>query len=228
MNNNGNTGFEINIFYLIKKLWNKKFLIIFVTLFCAALAFLGTLFLIKPTYTATTRFYIVNQSSDNLTPEDLQAVGYLVNDYKEIIVSRDVLADAIEKEDASLSPGELSGMVSVSVPSDTRVISISVEGHNAKEAAGLANAVRQSATKKIKTVTKIEDITVLEEAEEPARPSSPSIKRNLVLGGAAGAFLAIVGVLLLELVNDRVKDPDDIEEILGLPLLGVIPNTEKM
>ena len=228
MNNNGNTGFEINIFYLIKKLWNKKFLIIFVTLFCAALAFLGTLFLIKPTYTATTRFYIVNQSSDNLTPEDLQAVGYLVNDYKEIIVSRDVLADAIEKEDASLSPGELSGMVSVSVPSDTRVISISVEGHNAKEAAGLANAVRQSATEKIKTVTKIEDITVLEEAEELARPSSPSVKRNLVLGGAAGAFLAIVGVLLLELVNDRVKDPDDIEEILGLPLLGVIPNTEKM
>ncbi|AXQ78528.1 capsular biosynthesis protein CpsC [Streptococcus chenjunshii] len=228
MNNNGNTGFEINIFYLIKKLWNKKFLIIFVTLFCAALAFLGTLFLIKPTYTATTRFYIVNQSSDNLTPEDLQAVGYLVNDYKEIIVSRDVLADAIEKEDASLSPGELSGMVLVSVPSDTRVISISVEGHNAKEAAGLANAVRQSATEKIKTVTKIEDITVLEEAEEPARPSSPSVKRNLVLGGAAGAFLAIVGVLLLELVNDRVKDPDDIEEILGLPLLGVIPNTEKM
>ncbi|MEX2784907.1 Wzz/FepE/Etk N-terminal domain-containing protein [Streptococcus sp. H49] len=228
MDTNKNTGFEINVFYLLKKLWSRKFLITFVSLFCAALAFLGTLFLIEPTYTATTRFYIVNKSSESLTPDDLQAVGYLVNDYKEIIVSRDVLADAIEKGDSSLTPGELSGMVSVSVPTDTRVISISVEGHNAKETADLANAVRKAAADKIESVTKVEEVTTLEEAEKPARPSSPSVKRNLVLGFAGGAFLAVVGVLLFELLSDRVKGPEDIEEALGMSLLGVIPDTDKM
>ena len=229
MNTKDNASIEIDVLQLLKKLWSKKFLIIFVALFFATLALLASIFLLKPTYTAKTRIYVVNQASENnITSQDLQAGTYLVNDYKEIIKSVEVLSDVLAEEKSDLSTAELSNMVSVSIPTDTRLIAISVEGQDPKEAAKLANSIRKLSSEKIKNVTKVQDVTTLEEAEVPDKPSSPNIKRNAVLGALVGAFLAIVGVLLGEVLDDRVRRAEDVEDILGLTLLGIVPNTDKM
>ena len=158
----------------------------------------------------------------------MQAGTYLVNDYKEIIKSVEVLSDVLAEEKSDLSTAELSNMVSVSIPTDTRLIAISVEDQDPKEAAKLANSIRKLSSEKIKNVTKVQDVTTLEEAEVPDKPSSPNIKRNAVLGALVGAFLAIVGVLLGEVLDDRVRRAEDVEDILGLTLLGIVPNTDKM
>lgn len=229
MNTKDNASIEIDVLQLLKKLWSKKFLIIFVALFFATLVLLASIFLLKPTYTATTRIYVVNQASENnITSQDLQAGTYLVNDYKEIIKSVEVLSDVLVEEKSDLSTAELSNMVSVSIPTDTRLIAISVEDQDPKEAAKLANSIRKLSSEKIKNVTKVQDVTTLEEAEVPDKPSSPNIKRNAVLGALVGAFLAIVGVLLGEVLDDRVRRAEDVEDILGLTLLGIVPNTDKM
>ena len=74
----------------------------------------------------------------------------------------------------------------------------------------------------------MQDVTTLEEAEVPDKPSSPNIKRNAVLGALVGAFLAVVGVLLGEILDDRVRRAEDVEEVLGLTLLGIVPDMSKM
>lgn len=232
MSNKNNSTVEIDVLFLLKKLWSKKFLIIFIALFFGTLSLLGSIFLIKPSYTSTTRIYVVNQNNNNnasnLTAQDLQAGSYLVNDYKEIITSQEVLTKAIEKNKENLTPEELSKMISVAIPTDTRVISISVENHDAKKASELANSIREAASDKIKDVTKVQDVTTLEAAEVPDEPSSPNIKRNLILGVLVGAFLAIVGVLLSEILDDRIKRPEDVEDVLGMTLIGVIPDINKL
>ncbi|MGT2801212.1 Wzz/FepE/Etk N-terminal domain-containing protein [Streptococcus henryi] len=228
MNTKENTSNEIDVVYLLKKLWTKKFLIIFMSLFVGTLSLIATIFLIEPEYTATTRVYVVGQSSESVTTQDLQAGSYLVKDYQEIIKSSDVLAKVIAKEESPLSTAALSNMISVNIPTDTRVISISVESKDPEEAAQLTNRVREVAAEKIKEVTKVQDVTTLEEAQIPEKPSSPNTKRNLLLGALVGAFLAIIGVLFTEILDDRVKRAEDVEEVLGLTLLGVVPNTEKM
>lgn len=232
MSNKNNSTVEIDVLFLLKKLWSKKFLIIFIALFFGTLSLLGSIFLIKPSYTSTTRIYVVNQNNNNnasnLTAQDLQAGSYLVNDYKEIITSQEVLTKAIEKNKENLTPEELSKMISVAIPTDTRVISISVENHDAKKASELANSIREAASDKIKDVTKVQDVTTLEAAEVPDEPSSPNIKRNLILGVLVGGFLAIVGVLLSEILDDRIKRPEDVEDVLGMTLIGVIPDINKL
>ncbi|MGT2960662.1 CspC family polysaccharide chain length determinant protein [Streptococcus caballi] len=232
MSNKNNSTVEIDVLFLLKKLWFKKFLIIFIALFFGTLSLLGSIFLIKPSYTSTTRIYVVNQNNNNnasnLTAQDLQAGSYLVNDYKEIITSQEVLTKAIEKNKENLTPEELSKMISVAIPTDTRVISISVKNHDAKKASELANSIREAASDKIKDVTKVQDVTTLEAAEVPDEPSSPNIKRNLILGVLVGAFLAIVGVLLSEILDDRIKRPEDVEDVLGMTLIGVIPDINKL
>lgn len=228
MNTKDNASIEIDVLFLLKKLWSKKFLIIFTALFFGTLSLIASIFLMDPAYTATTRVYVVGQSSESVTTQDLQAGSYLVKDYQEIIKSSEVLSKVIAKEESPLSTDELSNMISVVVPTDTRVISISVESKDPKEAAQLTNSVREVAADKIKEVTKVQDVTTLEEAQVPEKPSSPNTKRNLILGALVGAAVAIFGVLLTEVLDDRVKRAEDVEEVLGLTLLGVVPNTEKL
>lgn len=229
MNTNDNASIEIDILYLLRKLWRKKFFIIFVGLLVGTIALLGSVFFIKPKYTSTTRIYVVSRSSDSsLTNQDLQAGSYLVNDYKEVITSNEVLSSVISQENLSLSTSELSNMISVNIPTDTRVISISVEDTDAQEASDIANTIREVAAEKIKSVTKVDDVTTLEAAEVASKPSSPNIKRNAALGALVGGFLAIVGILVAEVLDDRVRRPEDIEETLGMTLLGVVPDVDKM
>lgn len=229
MNSNDNASIEIDVFYLLRKLWSKKFFIIFIALIVGTIALLGSVFLVKPKYTSTTRIYVVSRSSDSsLTNQDLQAGSYLVNDYKEVITSNEVLSSVISQENLSLSTSELSGMISVSIPTDTRVISISVEDTDAQEAADIANTIREVAAEKIKSVTKVDDVTTLEAAEVASKPSSPNVKRNTLLGALVGGFLAVVSILVLEVLDDRVRRPEDVEEVLGMTLLGVVPDIDKL
>lgn len=229
MNSNDNASIEIDVLYLLRKLWSRKFFIIFIALAVGIVALLGSIFFIKPKYTSTTRIYVVSRSSDSsLTNEDLQAGSYLVNDYKEVITSNEVLSSVIDQENLSLSTSELSNMISVSIPTDTRVISISVEDTDAQEASDIANTIREVAAEKIKSVTKVDDVTTLEAAEVASKPSSPNIKRNAALGALVGGFLAIVGILVLEVLDDRVRRPEDVEEVLGMTLLGVVPDIDKL
>ncbi|MCY7172253.1 Wzz/FepE/Etk N-terminal domain-containing protein [Streptococcus gallolyticus subsp. gallolyticus] len=229
MNSNDNASIEIDVLYLLRKLWSRKFFIIFIALVVGTVALLGSVFLIKPKYTSTTRIYVVSRSSDSsLTNQDLQAGSYLVNDYKEVITSNEVLSSVIDQENLSLSTSELSGMISVNIPTDTRVISISVEDTDAQEASDIANTIREVAAEKIKAVTKVDDVTTLEAAEVASKPSSPNIKRNAALGVLVGGFLAIVSILVLEVLDDRVRRPEDVEEVLGMTLLGVVPDIDKL
>ena len=107
-------------------------------------------------------------------------------------------------------------------------MSIAVSDGDAKEAARVANSLRQVAAEKIIAVTKVADVTTLEEAEVPNSPSSPNIKRNTLIGFLAGGVLISVVILVVEVLDDRVKKPEDVEEALGITLLGVVPNMNKL
>ena len=231
MNNQENQAVEIDVFATLKVLWKRKFSIILVALVFAIAAFSYSAFLAKKEYQSTSRIYVVsrqNQDNNALTNSDLQAGSYLVKDYREIILSQNVLSQAIEDLKLDLTPAELSKKISVSVPTDTRILSITAKDGDPKEAARIANGLRNVAAEKIISVTKVSDVTTLDEAEVPQSPSSPNIRRNVLLGFIAGAGLMVVLLVVVEVLDDRVKRPEDVEELMGLPLLGVVPDIKKL
>lgn len=231
MNNQENQAVEIDVFATLKVLWKRKFSIILVALVFAIAAFGYSAFLAKKEYQSTSRIYVVsrqNQDNNALTNSDLQAGSYLVKDYREIILSQNVLSQAIEELKLDMTPAELSKKINVSVPTDTRILSITAKDGDPKEAARIANGLRNVAAEKITSVTKVSDVTTLDEAEVPQSPSSPNIKRNVLLGFVAGAGLMVVLLVVVEVLDDRVKRPEDVEELMGLPLLGVVPDIKKL
>ena len=231
MNNQENQAVEIDVFSMLKTLWKRKFSIVLVALVFAIAAFGYSAFLAKKEYQSTSRIYVVsrqNQDNNALTNSDLQAGAYLVKDYREIILSQNVLSQAIEELKLDMTPAELSKKINVSVPTDTRILSITAKDGDPKEATRIANGLRNVAAEKITSVTKVSDVTTLDEAEVPQSPSSPNIKRNVLLGFVAGAGLMVVLLVVVEVLDDRVKKPEDVEELMGLPLLGVVPDIKKL
>lgn len=211
---------------LLASLWRKKILILLVAIITGGLAFSYSSFIVRPQYTSTSRIYVVNhgQGEQNvLTNQALQAGSYLVKDYQEIILSQDVLEKVIANQKLTMTPKQLASKIRVSVPRETRIVSIDVKDTNPDTASQLANELRVVAAAKIKAVTKVSDVTTLEEARPAINPSSPNIRRNTILGVAGGVVLIIVLLTLQEILDDRIKRPEDVEEVLELPLLGVVP-----
>ena len=228
MNNQEANMIEIDVLSLLRTIWRKKFLILLTAILTTGLAFAYSAFLATPQYDSTTRLYVVTQSSDNvagITNQDLQAGSFLVKDYKEIILSQDVLKNVTTTLGIT---DDIKEKITVNIPVDTRILSITVRDSDPDQAATIANTLRDEAAKKIIEVTKVSDVTTLEAAVPAEKPSTPQTKRNLVLGFIVGAFLATALVLVLEVLDDRVKRPQDIEEGLGMTLLGVVPQANKL
>lgn len=231
MKNQESKEIELDVISLFKTLWRRKFSILSTALIFALAALGYSTFVAKKTYQSTSRIYVVsrqNQENNALTNQDLQAGSYLVKDYREIILSQNVLSQAIEELKLDMTPGELSKKVSVAVPTDTRILSITASDADPKEAARIANGLKDVAAEKIIAVTKVSDVTTLDEAVVPQNPSSPNIKRNVLLGFVVGGVFISALVILSEVLDDRVKKPEDIEEVMGVTLIGVIPSIKKL
>lgn len=222
---------EIDVFQLFKTLWQRKLMILLVALVTSAGAFAYSTFIVKPEYTSTTRIYVVNRNQGDkpgLTNQDLQAGTYLVKDYREIILSQDALEKVATNLKLDMPTKTLASKVQVAVPADTRIVSISVKDKQPEEASRIANSLREVAAEKIVAVTRVSDVTTLEEARPATTPSSPNVRRNSLFGFLGGAVVTVIAVLLIELLDTRVKRPEDIEDVLKIPLLGLVPDFDKM
>ncbi|VQK63911.1 capsular polysaccharide biosynthesis protein Cap5A [Streptococcus pneumoniae] len=222
---------EIDVFQLFKTLWQRKLMILLVALVTSAGAFAYSTFIVKPEYTSTTRIYVVNRNQGDkpgLTNQDLQAGTYLVKDYREIILSQDALEKVATNLKLDMPAKTLASKVQMAVPADTRIVSISVKDKQPEEASRIANSLREVAAEKIVAVTRVSDVTTLEEARPATTPSSPNVRRNSLFGFLGGAVVTVIAVLLIELLDTRVKRPEDVEDVLKIPLLGLVPDFEKM
>ncbi|HGP9207231.1 TPA: capsular polysaccharide biosynthesis protein [Streptococcus pneumoniae] len=222
---------EIDVFQLFKTLWKRKLMILLVALVTGAGAFAYSTFIVKPEYTSTTRIYVVNSNQGDksgLTNQDLQAGSYLVKDYREIILSQDALEKVATNLKLDMPAKTLASKVQVTVPTDTRIVSISVKDKQPEEASRIANSLREVAVERIVAVTRVSDVTTLEEARPATTPSSPNVRRNSLFGFLGGAVVTVIAVLLIELFDTRVKRPEDVEDVLQIPLLGLVPDLDKM
>ena len=156
---------EIDVFQLLNTLWKRKLIIALVAIVTGAIAFAYSSFIVKPEYTSTTRIYVVNRNQGDkpgLTNQDLQAGSYLVKDYREIILSQDVLEKVVTDLQLDMPTKNLASKIQVTVPVDTRIVSISVKDKQPEEASRIANSLREIAAQKIISVTRVSDVTTLE------------------------------------------------------------------
>ena len=116
--------------------------------------------------------------------------------------------------------------ITVTTQNDTRILSITVKDEDPYVASQMADAIRVAAADHIQNVMNTEAVNVVDEANIPDEPVSPSIKKNGLIGAIAGAFIAIVIIIIVYLTNDTIQTSEDVERYLGVSTLGIIPLAE--
>ena len=218
---------EIDLVELLGVILHNLWIIIVSGVIVAAAALLVSYFIITPKYESVTKIYVISKTNaDTMTYSDLQAGSTLTKDYKELVKSRPVLEEVLAETGIDVELKDLEAQITVEVPQDTRIVSITVEDKDPYEARIIADSVRIAASKHIREVMDTEAVNVVEEASLPIEKSSPSILKNTAIGYAVGLFLAIAIVIINYIMDDTIKTPDDVEKFLGVSVLGSIPYSE--
>lgn len=220
-----NDELTIDLTEIIGALLKKAHIILLTGIIVALLAFIGTKLFITPMYTAETKVYVLSKSdgSAGVTTSDLQAGSYLTKDYTELVKSRTVMEQVIAVLNLDMKPEELMNMVSVEAATDSRILTIRVQDADPKQAKEIADAVRESVSVQITEIMDADAVNTVEKADLPDAPSSPNTKKNTLLGGILGIILAMGVVVLISILDDTIKTPDDVERYLGLNTLTSIP-----
>lgn len=218
---------EIDLWAIWKAIRRNIAVLILSAAALAIIACLGTILLITPGYDSTTLIYVLNKQDNNtstVTNSDLESSTQLTKDYMELVTTHPVLEGAIANlgfEDMTYE--QLKEKIKISTLEDGRIISIMVTDSNPMRAKQIADAVRNSVSIQIVDVMNVESVNVVEEANVPVEKSSPNIRRNMIMGGIFGLFLSFCILIVVTVMDDRIKTEEDVEHYLQWSVLGTIP-----
>ena len=219
---------EIDLLEIFSLLLGNLWLIASVSLFFALGCFAVSKYVVAPYYESTTKIYILNKTeSAAVTYSDVQMGTQLTKDYAELINSRYVLEEVMQKLNLGMEYEDLLKVVRVSTPSDTRIVSITVEDVDPVEAMHMANCIREVASEHIQNVMDIDAVNVVETANMPTQKAGPSCLKWTMIGGIIGCFIICAVILVQYLVDDTIKTSEDVENYLGLSTLALIPVSEQ-
>lgn len=211
------------LFLTIRK---RAFLIISVVLVALIISSIVSYFVITPKYKSSTQI-LVNQAKDEQTLynyNEVQTNIQLINTYSVIIKSAAVLNTVKNELELEIDVSELNDKITVENAQDSQIMTISVTDKNSKVALQIANKTAEVFEKQIKKIMNVDNVTILPLADdqENQSPVSPNPPINIAIAAFLGVFLGVGIAFLLEYLDNTVKTEQDVEKLLGLPVLGAI------
>ncbi len=218
-----NVEIEIDLKELFLELLNHWGKIFLAMVLMAAIAFSYSKFLVTPQYTSTSILYVLSKSTSITSLSDIQIGTNLTSDYEQVVAGRPILDQVIDNLDLDLTYNELSDKVSLNNPSDSRLLEITVTDPDPQLAKEIADEIAAVASEYIAEKMNQDPPEIIQYGYVAEKASSPSIKKNTVMGALLGAILAIALITLSFLLNDTIMTPEDMEKKVGLQVLGSLP-----
>ena len=223
-----NEELTIDLGELVSALWSRIHIILLAGIVTAFAAFAFTQLFITPQYMSTTSIYILTKSGSEggVTTIDLQTGTQLTQDYMELTKSRNALEKVIATLNLDMTVDDLRDSITTANPENTRIMTIEVENEDPEMARDIADTLRETASSMIKDIMDINAVNTIEDANLPVAPSSPSTMRNTLMGALIGIVISAGIIVLITLLDDTIKTPEDVENYLGLNVLTSIPIQE--
>ncbi len=216
---------NIDIVHLVKILLRKWKVIVLITGLITVLASVYAYVVLDDVYTTETSMIVQVESTVDSEYTSLITGQRLVDTYSEIAKSNKVLQEVIERNSTySLTVDQLSKMITVNSVNDTLIVKLTVEGTDRNMIANIANSVTQIVQEQSTEYDGLEDIEVFDTANIPVSPKGPNRLLYVTVGILLGGMLGVSTVLLIELLDKKLKTDSDIEKYLELRVLGTIPD----
>lgn len=184
-----------------------------------------SIFVLTPVYKSTTTLIVLRDQMAPYSEININTLTLnqrLVRTYSELAKSRSVAEEVIKNNDLDFTPEELSSKIEVNL-GDTEVLKITASDSNPEMAALIANAAAQALSGKVHKFLNIKNIQVLDPAVPSGIPVNNNIFLNVILAGLLGLIITIAIIFVREYLDDTIRNSDEIESYLKLPVLGLIP-----
>lgn len=213
----------ISLRELLSILKRSKGLIASLAIATTFLTFLISSFVISPTYEASIQVLVAPKQSQNnmVDAGQIQSSVTLVNTYRVIIQSPAILEQV--EENVVEAPDGIDKLIAVNSEQNSQVINITVQHTNPVIATDIANEIGRVFSREIPELMNVDNVKVLSEAYVPLLPIKPNIILNTAIAAVLGVMLGVAIAFFKVAFDRRIKTEQDVETILGLPVLGSIP-----
>lgn len=215
---------ELNVNYLFDVL-KKWFLLI---LLCTLIGLGGAIFYGYSSpiiYESSTTLYVEPQVNSSIVDyEGILTNSKMIKTYKQILKSRKITEKVINNLKLNISYENLLNMTTINTVSDTEMLSISVRSEYYQQAPIIANEIAAVFIEQMKEDMGIENIVVVDKAIENLTPVEPNMIKLSILGLAAGILVGCAFTFLLDSMDNKIKNHDDVKKYLKIKTIGMIPN----
>lgn len=218
----------INISEILDALKKRYKIIIAITLAFTIIAALVSFFVIKPKYEVTTKLFIGKEQSktQDFNSNDITMYQKLLSTYAEVVTTNDLVEKAIEKGKIDETAKDVEAGLKVTPRADTQILEISYTGTNKEEAVDIVENITDQFIKESKKLIPNGNIKIIQKAKMPEKPVSPNKKLNILIAFVLGLMVSIGLSLLLEFMDNTYKSKEELEKVVDLPVLGVIPELD--
>ncbi|MBR1801847.1 hypothetical protein IJ768_01285 [Candidatus Saccharibacteria bacterium] len=219
---------NINLREIISYLSQKIWLIVIILLVVFAGGEFYTALIKTPLYESSTNVVLISDTStkSEITNNDVTLSNNLVKTYSEIVKSRNVLNQVINKLNLDISYEKLQSQVTVSSVTSTQLITIKVSDKDSKQAQKIANEIGTVFKSEIKSIYGIDNVQIVDQAVEANRAYNINLLKESIIYLILGLILGVGAAYLMYILDKTVKDTETVENKLGLTVIGVVPEVE--
>ena len=218
---------EIDLIELFNSILKRWKMIICVTLLCASVSAVLSFFVITPKYQVSTKLFVGKETTDkknqNYNSNDVTMYQKLLKTYAQMIKTDDLVDKSIKNKKLNLDSKKVLKNLSVSPSQDTQIIKLSYIDTNKYNAKNLLDSIANEFIKETHELIPNGKVKIIESVRLPEKPFSPYKKKNIAIGLILGLALGIGISIVLEFINDTFKSREELEKVLGIPVLGTIP-----
>lgn len=228
MRTNNDEEIEIDLldfFYELIKHWG---VILLSMILCALIGLSVSVFLITPKYESTSKLYVLSKSTSITSLTDIQMGTSLTNDYIVVVVGRPVMEQVIKNLDLQEDYKQLTDMVRINNPSNSRILEITVTDTDPDRAKLIADELASVSAAYISDKMDQEPPSIIQSGYADNESVAPKKMRNTAIGALIGLLITIVLIFIAFTLNDTIVTAEDVEKKLGLNLLGSLPLEKSM
>ncbi len=221
---------EINLRELFDYFKSKISWIIIAVILVIGIGNIATIIMRVPMYRSSTTIVLVSENNtgdSTYNSSELQLNKNLVGTYSEIIKSRKVLNEVISNLGLSYSTVDLSENISVAAVENTEIIRITVADADNKQAAKIANEIASVFMTEIQKFYKLNNVSVIDKAENSLNPYNVNYIKDNLIYLIIGLALSSGVIFIMFYFDTTIKTSEEIENKLGLTVLGVVPKVER-
>ena len=216
---------EIDLMELIQLVLAKWWLILLLMVIAGGSSYYATKEYVTPVYQAKSTLFIGKESEllAGISLNDFNLDNKLVIDYKELIKTKLVTNKVIDTLALKTSYTELINNMGIQVIDESRFMHVTFKGTVPERTTLIVNAISEVLAEKAQEIVGVDNIMIVDYAEVPKSPISPSLSKNVAIGAALGMMIALGIIFLQMLLNNTINSEEDFEKSFHVTVLGVIP-----